>query len=296
MINSLSVAVATVTYRGGDASLRWADAIAAAWQEVPAERRGELRAIAVDNASGDGTARRLREYADWVDVLELPRNAGFAAGCNHALRAAVDAELVVLLNPDVAVAPDFFLELAALAWPAGVAAVGPLVIGKGGEVEQSARGFPRAATAAFGRTALFSRLFPRSRLARRELLAAADGGCRDVDWVSGACMVIPRAALSAVGPFDEGYFMYWEDADWCRRARDAGFSVRYCPQLAVSHHQGSSSASRPFATTVAFHRSAYRYYRVHVARNQLTGLAAGAGLSARCALKLVATAGRRLRS
>jgi GT2 family glycosyltransferase len=82
--------------------------------------------------------------------------------------------------------------------------------------------------------------------------------------------------------------MYWEDADWCKRAHDDGLRVIFEPALAVVHYQGTSSASKPRATTLAFHRSAYRYYRKHVARRKSTRAYAAVLLALRCAIKLMA--------
>ena len=285
----LRVAVVTVTFRGGDQPLRWAAAVEAAHAAVPADALA-LRAIAVDNASGDGTADRLARGAPWVDVVRLDRNAGFAAGCNAGIRQAPEADIVVLLNPDVHVATDFFERLLRLPWPGDLAARGPRVIGADGAVEQSARGFPRLSTGLWGRTSLLARLLPEHPAARRELRADPAAGAADVDWVSGACLIAPADRFRLVGPLDERYFMYWEDADWCRRAHDRGLLVRYEPALVVHHHQGSSARSRPVATTIAFHRSALRYWRKHEAHGRADLVLAAAALSARCCLKLAATA------
>lgn len=282
----MDVALITVTYNGGDTSLAWADAVQRAWANRPSERVGSLRAIAVDNASPDGTAQRLAAHAPHVEVLPQPVNAGFAAGCNVGLRAAAGSDVFVLVNPDVVVSDDFFRELYWLPIGPEIGAVGPYVVGADGEVEQSARRFPGVSTGLWGRTTLLTKLFPRAA-SSGQLLADPAGGRREVDWVSGACTVIPAAALAEVGLLDEGYFMYWEDADWCRRAHDRGLKVVYDPALAVSHQQGSSSATRRTATTLAFHRSAYRYYRLHVARNPVSRAAGAAVLAARCAVKLV---------
>lgn len=288
---SVRVGVVTVTFRGGDQPERWAEAL-----RVAAGRAGPrvtLQAVAVDNDSRDGTAERLRRAAPWVDVRSLPRNAGFAAGCNAGIRVLETPDLVVLLNPDVRVAPDFLDRLGELPWPADLAARGPLVIGADGGVEQSARGFPSARTALLGRTSLAARLRPGSKLVRRELRADPRTGTGTVDWVSGACLIIRAEALARVGLLDEGYFMYWEDADWCRRAHDLGLRVEYEPSLSVRHAQGSSSASRPIAMILAFHRSAFRYWRLHVSTSAAATVGAAAALSARCAVKLAVTGVRR---
>jgi GT2 family glycosyltransferase len=119
-------------------------------------------------------------------------------------------------------------------------------------------------------------------------------------------MVIPAAHWLTVGPFDEGYFMYWEDADWCHRAHRIGLRVQFSPELLVEHHQGSSSAYRPLASIVAFHRSAWRYQRRQGSGGRPMLAAAAAGLTARAGAKVawrvargvphgVATSARRLR-
>jgi GT2 family glycosyltransferase len=129
-------------------------------------------------------------------------------------------------------------------------------------------------------------------VARRNVVmdVAASGSLRSVavDWVSGACMLGRRDALEAVGGFDEGYFMYWEDADLCRRLRARGFEVRYVPAAVAVHLVGESSRTARVASIRAFHASAYRYYATHVATGRLNPkrAAARALLAARCAWEL----------
>jgi GT2 family glycosyltransferase len=285
---TLQVGVVTVTYRGGDRPGAWAAALQCAADEAGAAVT--LQAVAIDNASGDGTADRLRAAAPWVDVVELPENKGFAAGCNAGVQRLDDPDVVAFVNPDVRVGSRFLLTLAMLDWPPHVAARGPLVHGLEGTIEQSARGFPRATTALLGRTSLLSRLLPEGRMTRRELRADPAVGTTAVDWVSGACLITTPVALQRVGGLDEGYFMYWEDADWCRRAADLGLTVQYEPSLEVRHDQGSSSSYQRTATVISFHSSALRYWRLHVARSPLSTALAACVLTARCTLKLLVLA------
>src|SRR5262245_15301006 len=86
-----------------------------------------------------------------------------------------------------------------------------------------------------------------------------------VDWVSGACMLVRRSAFEAVGGFDERYFLYWEDADLCRRLRAHGYHVRYVPNATAVHSVGQSSKTVRARAIRAFHDSAYLYYETHVA-------------------------------
>ena len=127
---------------------------------------------------------------------------------------------------------------------------------------------PSAWTGLFGRHGLLTRLFPRSTAARRNLPAAdlvqADVDSAIVDWVMGACMLIRRDRFVEVGGFDERYFLYWEDADLCRRLRARGYETRYVPGAQVVHVGAVSSGTRSSFATREFHRSAYRYYATHV--------------------------------
>src|SRR5712672_4724645 len=142
----------------------------------------------------------------------------------------------------------------------------------------------------FGRTTLLTRLFPNSNLARRSIQTVdADHHSREADWVSGACMLARRNAIEAVGGFDERYFLYWEDADLCRRLRARGYTTRYVPGGRVMHVGGRSSQSARGAAIRAFHQSAFTYYATHVARGPLTRAVAWLLLTGRCQWKLLAS-------
>jgi GT2 family glycosyltransferase len=94
-------------------------------------------------------------------------------------------------------------------------------------------------------------------------VTARDTSNREIDWVSGACMMIRRDAFVQVGGLDEGFFLYWEDADFCRRLKTAGWTTRWNPEPAVTHVAARSSRSVPYRALIAFHRSAFRYFVNH---------------------------------
>jgi GT2 family glycosyltransferase len=108
-------------------------------------------------------------------------------------------------------------------------------------------------------------VLPRNPLSRRNLpaLDAHAGGPVDVDWVSGACVLVRRAAFDRVGGMDEGFFLYWEDADFCRRLQHAGWRTVYWPGVSVRHAGAGSSRHAIDASLVAFHESAYRLFHKH---------------------------------
>jgi GT2 family glycosyltransferase/2-polyprenyl-3-methyl-5-hydroxy-6-metoxy-1,4-benzoquinol methylase len=292
----MKVRVIGVTYRAGDLVTTWVDSLEAAWAARARTEDDRLTVIAVDNASPDDTPLLLRARSPFVTLLAQPHNHGFATGCNRGLGTAEPGEIVVVMNPDVQLCSDFFAVLGGLDWPPDLAARGPQVLDRDGAIEQSARTFPTLATGLFGRTSLLARLIPDSAPVRGQLLARPDDGPREVDWISGACMVAPYERWAAVGNFDEAYFMYWEDADWCRRAHDRGLRIRYEPSLRVRHLQGSSSSYRPVATVLAFHRSAWRYHRLHGRRSAAHDAIAAAGLLLRATFKVALTLARAHRS
>jgi GT2 family glycosyltransferase len=147
-------------------------------------------------------------------------------------------------------------------------------------------------TGLFGRTTLLRKVMPDLSVSRRNVISP--GAIRNghlsvsVDWLSGACMLTRRDAFEKAHGFDERYFLYWEDADLCRRLRGLGYHVRYVPGATAIHRVGHSSRSVRESATRAFHDSAYLYYSTHVAPRPLhpKRLVARALLSARCWLHL----------
>ncbi len=219
------------------------------------------RIFVQDNASSDGVERIREEFPD-VFLTRNRRNLGFAAAANRAL-AIGNNPYAVLLNPDAVVVDDFFRNsVAFMKKNPRVGILGPKVLEKDGRLQNSARSFPTVLTALFGRTSLLTRLFPENRITRKNLPSLVSDGSNpmEVDWVSGACMVVRRNAFLDVGGLDERFFLYWEDADWCRRMWKAGWKVVYFPRVCVRHFTGASSGKKIVGSAFEFHKSAYRLY------------------------------------
>jgi GT2 family glycosyltransferase len=215
----------------------------------------------VDNGSCDGVNRIVERFPQ-VHLTANQRNLGFGAAVNQALKKTTSA-YVILLNPDSLVLNGFFRTMISfMAENPRVGIAGPGIRNTDGSMQGSARSFPTPLTALFGRQSLLSRLFPGNPLTRANVLTTGSDGISpmDVDWVSGACMVVRRKAIETVGGFDERFFMYWEDADWCRRMRHGGWRIVYFPLAQVMHHVGVSSAKRAIGSLFEFHKSAYRLY------------------------------------
>ncbi len=248
--------------------------------------------VVVDNASRDGSSAVVDEFAPAARLLRNTENVGFGRGINQALRATT-APLIVIMNPDCRLAPGALttLEAELLSYD-DCAIVGPRILNPDGSVQGSARGDPDMLTGLFGRTAKLRRWLPWLSVSKRNVVNdhVYDAHASViVDWMSGACMLARREALEHVGGFDESYFLYWEDADLCRRLRQAGYHVRYVSGATAIHRVGQSSRTARASSIKAFHASAYRYYTTHVAPGAFNPkrLLARILLAARCWLQLM---------
>ncbi len=221
---------------------------------------GEI--IVVDNASTDGTPERVREAFPEVRLLINPANRGFPAANNQGM-AVARGRYFFLLNPDTVVLDQAIEELVTFADAhPDVGVVGPQLLNPDGSVQSSRRRFPTFWTALFEST-WWQPWAPRSILAHYYVLDRPDHEIQEVDWVTGAAMLVRREVVERVGPMDEGFFMYAEELDWCRRIRQAGWRVFYYPPAKVIHYGGRSSDQVPALQHLAFQRSKIRYFRKH---------------------------------
>lgn len=223
--------------------------------------RFPARIFVQDNASGDGV-ERVSCFFPEVKLHINPENIGFGKAVNQALKQG-NGECVVLLNPDACVTDVFFeTALAFMERYPRTGIMGPKILDNDGTLQNSARAFPTPLTAFFGRSSFLSRRFPKNPFTCRNLPSLQSDGKTPmkVDWVSGACMVVRRQAIMETGLFDERFFMYWEDADWCRRMWKQGWEVIYYPRTLVYHYVGGSSEKKCFRAALEFHKSAYRLF------------------------------------
>ena len=227
--------------------------------------RVRVKIRVVDNASSDG-AERVRNLFPDIDFIQNQHNVGFARAVNQALREAT-AEFVMLLNPDTIIESGFFDTCHDfMRKNPDVGVLGPRILNSDGTLQNSARSFPTLMTAFFGRSSVLSRWFPQNPFTSKSLLSLRSDGRTpmEVDWVSGACMVIRKKAVECVGLLDERFFMYWEDADWCMQMWANGWKVIYFPQVAVQHYVGGSSEKRVLGSVFEFHKSVYRFSEKHI--------------------------------
>jgi GT2 family glycosyltransferase len=212
--------------------------------------------VVIDNASTDGSVEAIRTQFPSVRVVRLERNTGFAHANNEGIRQT-RGELILLLNSDTVVPEgaidrlvDQFRKLP------GAAIVGPRLVDGQGVPELS---FGRMISPA---NELRQKLITRwASPARR---AAITSHTREVDWVSGACLLVSRQHAEAAGLLDERYFMYCEDVDFCAAVRSNGGRVYFAPAAEIVHLRGRSWRGTPTATTAAFRRSQLAFYEKHL--------------------------------
>ncbi|MEW6250729.1 MAG: glycosyltransferase family 2 protein [Planctomycetota bacterium] len=207
------------------------------------------RVLVVDNASGDGSVDQLcaalteNGWSHWAALIAAPRNGGFAYGNNVAIRTALAGgrppDCIWLLNPDTRVRPGALASLLAFERErprAGI--VGTRLEGPHGAIERAAHAAP-SLVGEFNAGAWLGFLAQRPH--GNDTNANAAGVPRRCDWVSGASMLIRRAVLDSIGLLDEGYFLYFEEVDFCTRARRAGWEVWHVPAARVVHLEAAAT-------------------------------------------------------
>jgi N-acetylglucosaminyl-diphospho-decaprenol L-rhamnosyltransferase len=219
--------------------------------------------IIVDNASADGSAAMVAAQFPWVRLIANDDNRGFTRGNNQALPLAT-GRYVLFLNPDTVVLGDALATMVAYldAHPA-VGALGPQLRYGDGSLQSSRRRFPTLMTALFESTPLAWHWQKNPWARRYHMDDRSADVAQPVDWVVGAALLARREVLDQIGGFDEGFFMYSEELDWCRRAVSAGWQIVYLPTAQIIHYEGRSSEQVVAARHIRFQTSKVRYFRKH---------------------------------
>lgn len=213
-----------------------------------------VETIVFDNASSDGSPEAVMERFPAVHLVRSPTNLGFAAGVNRAA-AGARGEALLVLNSDARLLPGALDQLTSLLDHTPRAAlVSPSLRYPDGRPQAAAFRFP-------GLAQIVLDLYPVPRLTDTPLNGRIHSHVpAPIDHPLGACMLIRHAAWRDVGPFDEGYFMYLEEVDWCRRARARGWQIWQQPAALAIHHGGSSTRQHAEAMFAQLWRSRLRYY------------------------------------
>ena len=255
-----AVFVAIVNYRTG---AMVAECLASLAPQLVLLRGG--RVIVVDNASGDDSVALIEAaidahgWGDWVDVIAAPRNGGFAYGNNRAIERVRELDpqhaAIVFLNPDTIVRAGALRALLShLDSHADAGIVGASIEDEQGAHQKSAHPFPSPLTelVAGSQLGLAARLVGVDEL--------AEGRSQRCDWVSGAAFVVRREVFERIGGLDEGYFLYFEEVDFCRRARRAGWTCWTVADARIVHREGSSTGIREARRRPAYWFESRRRY------------------------------------
>jgi GT2 family glycosyltransferase len=230
---------------------------------VDAPPRRNMEVFVVDNASGDGTLEMIETRFPWVKLIKSSENLGFSRGNNVAIRQT-RGRYVALVNPDVIVFPDCLDALADfLDKNPKVGNVGPRVFNPDMTQQSTCRRFPTLWNN-FCSASHLEGIFKGSRLfAGEHMFFFPHDRTQSVDVIVGCFSMIRREALDQVGLLDESLFMYGDDVDWCRRARNAGWDVEFYPGAQAIHDRGKTTAPFPVHFAIAQQRSVLHYWTKH---------------------------------
>jgi len=250
--------------------------------------------VVVVDYESDAAALTAAVAGHRLQTLPRADNLGFAAGVNLAA-AVTRSPFLLLLNPDtVADTPVVRVLESWMSAHPEVGVAGARVFNADGSVQPSARRFPDLTTLFGGRSTWLTSRYPSNWFSRRNLVGLDSAVPVDVDWVSGVCFMTRRDVFDRLGGFDDGFFLYWEDADYCRRAADLGFRRMYVPTASVRHLGGRSAEFSLAGAIRAFHHSAFRMYWKHASLlGRLPAPAIWAGLWLRGEAKVRREVGRR---
>ena len=263
---NLNLLIVIVCYKASELTIDCLRSLSGQIRDVP-----DAKVAVCENGTGQESVRQIKEaiesqgWCDWVRLKAIFPNRGFTGGNNAILRDAMawprPPDYFLLLNADTIVHPGALAALySAIEVDSALGIVGPRIVSPEGQVQNSCfrdpsplSEFLRAAG-----TGILNRLCGRSHFA----LAPAKGTTNH-DWISFACALLRRDVLDSVGLLDEGYFMYCDDKDYCRRARRAGWRIGHCPEATVMHLVGRSN---PVPSDMKARRRPPRYYYVSRSR------------------------------
>ncbi|GAB4119578.1 MAG: glycosyltransferase family 2 protein [Roseiflexaceae bacterium] len=221
----------------------------------------------VDNASRDQSVAMVEAEFPHVRVIANPENHGYAYANNLAIQQSLDADYILLLNPDT-VTPAGSLDglVDYLEQRPAYGACGPQLLLPDGSLDLACRrSFPTPEVSLYRMFGL-ARLFPHNpRFARYNMTYLDPSIETDVDSVVGACMLVRGSVVREVGMLDETFFMYGEDLDWAYRIKQYGWKIAYVPQVIIHHHKRASSNQRPFGAIRNFYDAMRIFYRKHYA-------------------------------
>jgi N-acetylglucosaminyl-diphospho-decaprenol L-rhamnosyltransferase len=243
--------------------------------------------ILVDNSLNDPGMESLKQSYPEIRYIQNSANTGFSKANNQAVQSA-QGEMLLFLNPDT-ILTDQAIEgmLEHLKSNPDIGALGPKVLNTDGSLQYSCRRFPTIMTGFFNRYSLLSRWFPDNPYSVRYMMKDfSHAETREVDWLSGCCLMVPQAVFEKAGGFDEHYFLFNEDIDLCRAIHQKGFKIIYFPSAEITHHISTSNSKVPVKIIIKRHLGMSHYYRKNHGNNPVARLIVNIMISLRCLSQL----------
>jgi GT2 family glycosyltransferase len=244
--------------------------------------------IVVDNGSKDKGLKTVQEKFPKIRWIQNNANQGFAKANNQAALVS-KGKTLLFLNPDTQLTNNATKAMIAqLKQDSLTGVVGPKVLNPDGSLQYSCRTFPTVWTGLFNRYSLVSRFFPKNRHTKRYLMTDYDHKkSREVDWVSGCCMMVPKSAFKKVGGFDEKYFLFNEDVDLCHTLKHHGYKTLYFPDAKIYHDITSSNGKVPHQIILKRHQGMSHYIEKHFIGNPVLGAFIHAMIAVRYCMQVV---------
>lgn len=241
-------------------------------QELSSLPQVKSEVFLIDNDSHDGSAEMVASEHPWVHLIVNKENLGFAKANNQAFKLA-KGEYVLLLNPDTKVLPGAIGTLIEFIQAKPEAAiVAPMLLNTDMTVQRSCRKFPTFTNMLYELIGL-SKLFKPGTAAgakfrEYKMLDWEHDDEREVDQPEGACLLLRQSVIDQVGVLDEGFFMLFEEVDWCYRIKKAGWQIWFTPRAKIIHHYGQSIKQVKAKMILSSHKGLFRFWHKHYRGNR----------------------------
>jgi N-acetylglucosaminyl-diphospho-decaprenol L-rhamnosyltransferase len=244
------------------------DCLASLYQTA---QRIEFETIIVDNSEDDTGLQPLKDLYPKAQFVSNSSNVGFAKANNQGAKIA-QGKVLIFLNPDTILsdqAIDSMYKYYCSHTETGV--LGPKVVNPEGSLQYSCRRYPTLWTGLFNRYSILSRLFPENRFTSQYLMLDFDHNkIRQVDWLSGCCLMVSKSIFEKSHGFDENYFLFNEDVDLCRTIKQAGREVIYFPEATIVHQVSTSNSKTTARVIIQRHLGMMHYFKKYHGQNLLT--------------------------
>jgi N-acetylglucosaminyl-diphospho-decaprenol L-rhamnosyltransferase len=227
--------------------------------------------IIVDNSENDPGLQPLKELYPKAQFISNSSNVGFSKANNQAAKIA-QGNVLIFLNPDTILTDQAINSMHKhFCSHTEIGALGPKVVNTDGSLQYSCRRYPTLWTGLFNRYSILSRLFPENRFTSEYLMCDFDHNkIRQVDWLSGCCLMVSKNIFEQSRGFDENYFLFNEDVDLCRTINQSGKEVIYFPEAKVIHQVSTSNSKTTARVIIQRHLGMMHYFKKHHEGNILT--------------------------